>query len=122
MITINEKINWLIGCITDAGYEVITDDSTPEQKLQFIADNFKKEAYYQNNIKSFGGNNQKIISDHLQGLPSYISIPFSNYDILELGRAWGYDLSTEGKEDGFIDRYWGGCCYDYFAGIQKIQN
>jgi len=97
---------YIINSIDDAGYEAITENATNKQKLQFIANNFKREAFYTNNLKRFGNNKQLVISDHLQGLPSYLNIEFSNYNILQLSKKWGFNLDTEKKEDKFIENYW----------------
>lgn len=75
--------------------------------MQYIADRLKSEAYHEYNIKRFQGNDQRIIAEHLQGLPSWINVPYSYYDILQLAKKWGYDVSTEKKEDAFCERYWG---------------
>ena len=98
--------DYIINSIDDAGYEVIKEDATTKDKLQFIADNFKSECMYEYNIKRFKGNKGAIIADHLQGLPSYLNIEFSNYKILELGKKWGFCFDTEKKEDVFLENYW----------------
>lgn len=97
---------YIVNSINDAGYEVISEDATIKEKLQFIADNFKQEAFYENNLRRFRNNKADIIADHLQGLPSYIDIEFSNYNILQLAKKWGFTLDTEKKEDKFLDSYW----------------
>lgn len=84
----------------------ITDSLTDKGKLQYVASALKTEAFYENNIKRFGGNRPKIIADHLQGLPSYVKVPYENYEIVKQGKEWGYDLSTEAKEDKFCENWW----------------
>ena len=98
---------YIINSIEDAGYEVLKNNSTIEDKLQFIANNFKSECMYDNNIRRFKGNKGLIIVDHLQGLPSYLNIEFSNFKILQLAKKWGFKLDTEKKEDIFLENYWG---------------
>jgi len=98
--------DYILDSIDDAGYEVINENSSTKEKLHFIADNFKKEAFYDNNIKRFRGNKGAIIADHLQGLPSYLNIEFTNYNILILAKKWGFTLDTEKKEDNFLENYW----------------
>jgi hypothetical protein len=46
------------------------------------------------------------LSDHLRGLPSYLSTAFMNYDILQCGVAWGIELSTESQQDDWLEHYW----------------
>lgn len=105
-VTVKDKINWLVDKISSEGYEV--ELTNEYDKAIFIAKCFKSEAYYPNNIKRFHGNDQLIIADHLMGLPSCLNIPFSNHDIIALANEWGYDVSSEKKQDKFCYRYWGG--------------
>ena len=98
---------YILNSIDDAGYEILSDNSTIKEKLQFIANNFKSEAFFDNNIKRFKGNKGAIIADHLQGLPSYLNIDFINYNILQIAKKWGFTLDTEKKEDTFLNQYWG---------------
>jgi len=98
--------DYILEGIDDAGYEVINEDSSIKDKLQFIADNFTKEACYPANLLKFKNNKGCIIADHLMGLPSYVNIAFSNYDILQIGKKWGFTLETEKKEDYFLNNWW----------------
>ena len=103
-ITPTLKRSWLLSSISLEGYN--TDNiSSDKDRLQIIADCLRNEAFYPNNIARFKHNSQDIIADHLQGLPSYFTVPFSNFDIINLGRLWGYDLTGK-KEDKFIANYW----------------
>ena len=43
---------------------------------------------------------------HLQGLPSYLSIAFTNHDIIQLGASWGIELSTEEQQNAWLAQYW----------------
>ena len=112
-ITPKEKQAWLISCINHTDYNDIdgeidlNETSSNAEKLQYIADRLKSEAYYPFNIQRFHGNDQKIIADHLMGLPSWLHVPYINYDILQLLTSWGYDTSTSRKEDALLSRYWG---------------
>ncbi|MDY0138248.1 MAG: hypothetical protein RBR50_00990 [Candidatus Izemoplasmatales bacterium] len=119
MITPTQKTEWLLSHINTDGYDNISDKSTDTEKLQFIANCLKSEAYYQHNIKRFNSNNQQIIADHLMGLPSYLNIPFSNYDILQLATSWEYDISTEKKQDNFVNNYWGGVAMIILIAFRK---
>ena len=95
---------FILDAINTDDYEVVAN--TPKEKLQFIADCIVSEAIYPNNIKRHKGHLQSLIAEHLMGLPSWLDIPFTNCDILQLGRKWGYKLETEKKEDKFLDNYW----------------
>ena len=96
----------IIDSINFSGYE---DDAdiygdyplyTDIQNIYFI---FKKEYVHENNKFM---NEQILFTEWLQGLPSVLTVPFYNYDILKNARAAGYSLMTETKEDDFLDAYW----------------
>jgi hypothetical protein len=44
--------------------------------------------------------------DWLQGLPSVMTVPFYNYEIIDNGKKEGFDLSSVDKEDLFLELYW----------------
>jgi hypothetical protein len=44
------------------------------------------------------------LSDWLQGMP--LDIPYTNYDILQLAEQLGQDVSSETKQDTYLERYW----------------
>jgi hypothetical protein len=46
------------------------------------------------------------LADFLKGLPSYLAIAFSNYEIIELGNEWGIDLSSKTLQDAWLEQYW----------------
>lgn len=50
---------------------------------------------------------QAIIADHIAGLPSYLNVAFSNYDIIQLGIKWGVlsEKENEAKEQQFLDNW-----------------
>jgi len=99
-----KKHNWILEAIDADGYDITAN--TDKEKLQFIADCIKSEAIYPHNLKRHNGNISALIADHLQGLPSWLNIPFSNYDILELLKSWGYTFKNERAEDKAIANYW----------------
>lgn len=102
-----KKQNYIIDSIDVIGYdEEISNDATLKEKLQFIADCFKREAFYPSNIKRFRHNKADIIADHLQGLPSYLNIDYNYYNVLKVGRSWGVKLDSEKLEDNFTSNWW----------------
>jgi len=126
-ITPNEKREWLLSCINATTYtpetgEIdITNTLTDTEKMQYIADRLKSESFYEYNVKRFHGNEQTIIADHLQGLPSWLNIPFMNYDILQLAIKWGYNVSTEKKENAYLARYWGAVAMEIIKACRKYK-
>lgn len=76
-------------------------------RINFFFDCFEKEFnYIQNKLRY--PDLQERIAQYLKGLPSCISIPFSNYDIIELGKSWGL-CKNEKQEDRILQNYWSTC-------------
>lgn len=110
-------IEWIISHMADEDYngnELATDKS----KCEFVAECIRSEACYPDNIKRYGST-QNCISNWLMGLPSSVNIPFTNYDILELAKQWGYDVSTAGKEDQFLENYWNASAMSILKAFKK---
>ena len=83
----------------------INDTLTTKGKLQYVANSLKREAFHDYNEHKFKNNSSAIVGDHIQGLPSYLNIDFENFNILEVGKKWGIDLSSEEKEDQFLESW-----------------
>ena len=66
------------------------------QKVEYLLATCKNEA---------GGCSHAVLTEWLAGLPSYINIPFANYEIIELAE-WlhGHELSEE-QTDKIIENY-----------------
>ena len=47
-----------------------------------------------------------VFEEWLRGLPSTITVPFYNNEILENALKAGFNLDTEEKEDKFLEEYW----------------
>jgi hypothetical protein len=77
-----------------------------EEKVDFFFDCFKHEYLHAHNIRRFKGSVPGIMKEYLMGLPSTVKFPFSNYEILKLGKLCGFEFGTEEAEDVFIARYW----------------
>ena len=72
-------------------------------KIKTLYNIFKKE-YVHNNNKHL--NETFLFSEWLRGLPSVLTVPFYNGEILENALLSGFDLSTEDKENDFLNDYW----------------
>jgi hypothetical protein len=95
----------IIDAIDFSGYE---DDAdifgdyplyTDIQNIYFI---FKKEYGFM--IERVGELN--AFKEWLQGLPSVLTVPFMNYDILQNAKKEGFVFENEQQENKFIDAYW----------------
>ena len=82
-------------------YDITTE--TLFQTFTEVYDIFKKEYVHHNNRHI---SEVTLFKEWLQGLPSVLSVPFQNYDILQNALLSGFDVSTEAKEDDFLDSYW----------------
>jgi len=72
-------------------------------KIKTLYNIFKKE-YIHNNNKHL--NEVFLFSEWLRGLPSFLTVPFYNYEILENALIGGFNLDTQDKEDNFLENYW----------------
>lgn len=72
-------------------------------KIKTLYNIFKRE-YVHNNNKHLS--EVYLFSEWLRGLPSSLTVPFENYLILQNALLNGFDVSTEDKEDKFLEKYW----------------
>lgn len=77
--------------------------STTYDKIKEVYNIFKKE-YIHNNNKHL--DEIYLFSEWLRGLPSVLTVPFYNGEILEGALLSGFDVSTEAKENKFLNEYW----------------
>ena len=73
-------------------------------KREFLRDTFESEFGWR--VDQVGRAN--AIQEWAQGLPSAVSFPFMNHDIMQLGIKYGAlsDDSTDKAIDKYIDQYW----------------
>ena len=89
-------------------------------KIKTTYNIFKSEYLHKNNLIRYGSE-QNCFKNWLMGLPSVLTVPFYNYEILELGRKHFKSLSTgsaktiERKEDDFLGRYWHNLAIAFFT-------
>jgi hypothetical protein len=92
---------YIIGAIDCEGYDLTPLPETDTEKLQHVANCFKSEYLFPNNLKRYGSY-QNTFASWLQGLPSCINIDFQYCDILEIGEKWGsfegYPKGSKGRE------------------------
>lgn len=66
----------------------------------------------------YNGVNQLACTEYLRGLPSVCTVPFNNYDILQLLSAKGITRKTEQGQQKLIDDYWATCGYAFYQLIK----
>jgi hypothetical protein len=93
--------NTIIDNINFEGYD-LPENQSDFDKVQNVYKTFLSE--YGWSIKRMGELNS--FKEWLQGLPSVLTVPFYNYDILNNAKAYGFKLDSEEKEDNFLDKYW----------------
>ena len=95
---------YLLGQIDGTEYGVKTE--TPKQKINFVFDTYEKEHNYPQN-KQRTPNHQQRFSEWLAGLPTVISLPYTNHKILELAKEL-QEIKTElpkATEESIVKNY-----------------
>ena len=95
---------YIINAIDSEAYEVTT--TTEKEKLQFLADCFKKEYCFENNLMYYK-TYQNCLANWIMGLPSVFNIDFENYRIIEIAKEWESlpINATEKQEDKIIENW-----------------
>lgn len=108
---------YILNQITTEGYDVLANSDA--EKLQFLANTFKKEASYY--IKTCG--QVRGMAEWLMGLPSCFNIDFENYRILEIAREWQSlsANSTEKEEQKILDTWFNFIAHKTFQLFKKYK-
>lgn len=108
---------YIINCIDSDPYDVET--TTDFEKLQFLYNTFTHE--YDFMIRQVG--EYKAFTEWIMGLPTVFGIVFTNYDILELAKAWGSlkKTDTERRENDIIENYWNFITHHTFQLFRKYK-
>ena len=80
----------------------LSNDSYLYDKVKTTFNIFKREYLHANNANR---PIEEVFSEYLRGLPSVLSVPYMNYDILELAKKEGL-IIKEYDEDKFLEEYW----------------
>ncbi len=94
--------NIIVDSIDFEGYEVDTPN-TIKEKIDLVYSIFRKEFVHKNNEHELDVYN---LAEWLRGLPSVMTVPFWNHDILEKAKEYGYNFSNDWAEDIFLEMYW----------------
>lgn len=96
---------YILDAIEGSGYgkELVTDT----EKLQFVADCYKSEYAFPENLQRYGSH-QNSFANWIQGLPSSFGIDYENYRIIELAKEWGSlpAVCDDRQEDKILDNWW----------------
>jgi hypothetical protein len=96
--------SYIIDAISTDGYNI--EATTDVEKLQFVADCFKSEYLFPDNLKRYG-TYQNVLSEWFMGLPSSINIEYRNHAIIEIAKKWGSipENATEKQEDKILSNW-----------------
>jgi len=94
--------NIILDSINFEGYEV-DDQQTDKGKIDLVYKLFRKEFIHKNNEHKSDAYN---FAEWLRGLPSVMTVPFYNHDILEIAKEYGYKFENDWAEDIFLEMYW----------------
>jgi hypothetical protein len=96
--------NTIIESINFDGYKIAEyKTQNTKHKIQEVHKIFKKEFIHLYNCHELELN---LFTEWLQGLPSVLTVPFMNYDILNNAKEAGFILDSEEQEDVFLSKYW----------------
>ena len=104
--------NTIINSIDLESYD-ISNDLSLFDKIKKTYEIFKNE--YSHEIIRQKGNEVKAFKEYLMGLPSCLTVPFMNYEILKNGTEYGFNLSSEALEDKFLEEYFYKCASAFFT-------
>ena len=102
---LNENVfSYILNAIDGSGYD--RELTTDTEKLQFVADCFKSEYAYPENIKRYGSY-QETFRQWIMGLPSCFNIDYSYCDIIRIAKEWGSipQNATNKQENKIIDNW-----------------
>lgn len=100
------QFGYLLDCVDT---DIIGENATDKEKINFVFDTFNNEyndAYYKRRYP----NECERLANYLRCLPSCIHIAFSDYDIIQVGKSWGY-RKTPRQEADFVNNWWNYCAY-----------
>lgn len=83
--------------------EINVDQTSDKKKVERFFEAFNKEYNYDYNKRCYPSLQGRIAS-YLRGLPSCIGIAFTNYNIEQTGKLWGY-CKTDKQSEKFVDNW-----------------
>lgn len=90
---------------------------TEKEKVQFAYDCFLLEAFNWNKNR----NMQVVFTEWLQGLPSALNIPFTNYDIIQLAERINKVTYTEKQADKILENYFNFMANIFFKLVKQYK-
>lgn len=96
--------NYILSAIDGEGYGKEFNNDT--EKLQFLADCFKDQYCFPDNLKRYGSY-QECLRQWLMGLPSCYNVDYENYRIIEIAKEWqSIPVNANDKQEDKIISNW----------------
>lgn len=83
--------------------DAICFEGTDEEKVSYFFDSFNAERNSAYDKRCYPNLTNRI-SNYIQGLPTCIGVAFSDYDIIQIGKSWGY-CKTDKQAAKFVDNW-----------------
>ena len=100
------QFEYLFDCIDT---EQIGENATDKEKINFVFKTFEDE-YGSPYNKRIYPNERERLSQYLRGLPSCVNVAFADYDIIQIGKSWGF-CKTSKAEDKFVENWFDVCAF-----------
>lgn len=100
------QFEYLLDCVST---DEIGADATDKEKVAYVFTCFEREygnAYY----KKMYPSEIVRLAQYLRCLPSCINVAFVDYDIIQIGKSWGF-CKTSKAEDKFVDNWFDVCAF-----------
>ena len=110
------QFGYLLNCVDT---ETIGESATDKDKINFVFDTFNNEYNDAYNKRRYPSECERL-ANYLRGLPSCIHIAFSDYDIIQIGKSWGYQMTPK-QEANFVNNWWN-CCAARLIQMRKLLN
>lgn len=110
------QFSYLLDCVDT---EIIGENATDKEKINFVFDTFNDEYGNAYNKRTYPSECERL-ANYLRCLPSCCSIAFADYDIIQIGKSWGY-CKTPKQEDNFVNNWWN-CCAARLIQMRKLLN
>lgn len=91
---------YVLDCIHSDDVELSTDN----ERIEYFFRMYDEE-YNDDYRKRLYPNEQDRIANYLKGLPSCCGMAYQNYNIVQIGKSWGYALDSERKQNEFCERW-----------------
>ena len=110
------QFGYLLDCVDT---DIIGENATDKEKINFVFDTFNDEYNDDYNKRRYPNESERL-AQYLRGLPSCCSIAFSDYNIIQIGKSWGF-CKTLSPEANFVNNWWN-CCAVRLIQMRELLN